>query len=165
MPREKKPKPKATCHPQLDAVARGLCSRCYHAARRAGPAAKPRDFLDLSPAAQIALLGPPAPLGETISETELHLVAALPEVAMALRRTLQADVKTGLPLKAAALLLSRFPVAQPNGEQRRLLEAPAKAAETSRVAQVVIGLHVAAPGDVRVGQVVGVIAPTVQKGD
>jgi hypothetical protein len=165
MPREKKPKRKATCHPQLDAIGRGLCSRCYHAARRTGKLPAATNFLDLSPAAQSALLGPPLPLSETISETELHLVAALPEAAQALRRTLLTDVKTGLPLKAAALLLSRFPVAQPNGEQRRLLEAPAKAAETSRVAQVVIGLHVAAPGDVRVGQVVGVIAPTVQKGD
>jgi hypothetical protein len=153
--------PAARCHPDRRAVGRGLCSRCYTAARREEKRAEADAAAEAI--APIESLLPALTrdrgmsLSDAIAATETELIKALPEAARAFRRTMQGDPDKGFVLKAAATLLHGFAVPGPAGAPRRLLDTPTKVDTNNAPAQIVIGLHIAAPGDVRVGQVVGTI--------
>ena len=171
---DKPPKPPSTCHPELPTLARGLCRACYSKDRRARLAAEraawrpePTDA-ELRTDAELsrplmALLERPRDLAHAVQIAHGELIEALPEAARALRRILATgDPDKDTVLKAAVAVLRGVSVegAQGLNGLKRLLDVGPKPTEAPQRAQVVIGLHIAAGGDVQAGRVVGTIAPT-----
>ena len=165
----------ASCHPSKPALTQsgplaGLCGACYHRQRRSGgTAAAAREDAETAAtlSAAIALLTPLVVDGQidmarAIALTDAELTAALPEAARAMRRIIATDPAKGHSFKAADAVLRGFSVPSATG-QRRILESPTKPVEGNAATQVVIGLHVSAPGDVKVGHVVGTLTPVQKK--